>query len=284
MDADATLDPQRLERWIGRTETTVDVIDARQARLIAATLGAGTPGDGDPLPPLWHWAYFAEARPPEALGRDGHPKRGGFLPPVALPRRMWAGGRFTFEAPLRIGESAEKHSRIEALSVKEGRSGPLCFVTVSHAFTVNGTSRFREEHDIVYREDPKPDARAPEPPMAPQGAEHAREMTADPVLLFRYSAATFNGHRIHYDRDYARTVEGYPDLVVHGPLLGTLLAAHAMDMQPDKPLARYSFRARSPVFSGERFTLNGRAEGPSSRLWITKADGVLAMEAEAEFG
>lgn len=279
-----TLDPEILNQWLGNTEQSEDVINLRQANLMCATFGQ--PQDmqlGDDLPPLWHWIYFLSAVGPSELGRDGHPMLGGFLPPVALPRRMWAGGRFEFFHPIHIGDKATKTSRIEAITPKTGRSGTLCFVTVSHTISVNGQVCLREEHDIVYREDPKPDAPAQKPQMAPQDPDWHKEISVNPVTLFRYSALTFNGHRIHYDRIYNREVEGYPDLVVHGPLIGTFLIDLAVKSQPDRLLKHYSFRALSPVFDTAPFHINGKLSDGAAILWATKPDGTLAVQAKAEF-
>lgn len=279
-----TLDAKILEQWIGKTEVCEDSIDAKQANLMAATLGRRQVfDDGDALPALWHWIYFLTALPTQDLGRDGHPKLGGFLPPVKLPRRMWAGGRFDFLSPLRIGEIVEKTSCIKAVAVKQGRTGSLCFVTVSHKFKVAGQLRLTEEHDIVYREDSKADQPKKQPPVPPQGAEVVATVRADPTLLFRYSALSFNGHRIHYDRDYCREVEGYPDLVVHGPLIATLLVDHAVAQQSGKVLRSYNFRALSPICGEQAFALNQKQDQAGSTLWVEAADGALAMLASAEF-
>lgn len=280
---DRTLDAEVLAQWVGRTETAHDVIDAKQAMLMAATLGEDAPGQCDALPPLWHWIYFPVAKPPSELGRDGHPKLGGFLPPVALPRRMWAGGRFVFSHPLRVGDAVEKRSEIKSVALKQGRTGALCFVTVEHVFSVEGKVRLREEHDIVYREDPSPDAPKKALPTPPGGAEASMTFAAPPVTLFRYSALTFNGHRIHYDRDYCREVEGYPDLVVHGPLIGTLLAGFAVAQKPEMTLKSYGFRAVSPICGSMPFSLNAAGDGDGLKLWAVSPEGALAMQAEATF-
>lgn len=279
-----TLDPDILGQWIGRSETAAEPMAVKPARLMQATLDRPPSlAAGDPLPPLWHLLYFFPVEVPmSGLGRDGHPKLGGFLPPVALPRRMWAGGRYRFEAPLRLGETAERHSTITAVSVKEGRSGPLCFVTVEHRYLSEGRLCVTEEHDIVYREDPSPGAPQPTPKPAPSDGVWRREIRPTPVQLFRYSAITFNGHRIHYDRDYCRDVEGYPGLVFHGPLTGTLLAELAQ-AESGRDLAAYSFRALSPLFDTAPFHVAGRPEGAGARLWAETPEGGLAMTAEARF-
>jgi len=266
-----------LQDWVGREMRSEDMLDTRQARLMRSILPGPPLGPGAALPPLWHWLYFNEGAPLDALGRDGHPARGGFLPPVPLPRRMWAGGRLEFPGDLRVGEQAVRTSRILAVTEKTGASGPLCFVTVEHRFTVAGALRLREEHDIVYRADPAPGAPAPVPPAAPEGAGASETVTPSEVMLFRYSALTFNGHRIHYDRDYCREVEGYPGLVFHGPLTGTLLADLAARRLG--PLARFSFRAISPLYDTAPFTLQA---GTGGAFWAATPEGRLAMRAAAE--
>jgi 3-methylfumaryl-CoA hydratase len=278
-----TNDPETLARWVGRQETAEDVIDARPARLMASLFpGMAPPAEGEALPPLWHWLYFLEAAPLDALGRDGHPRRGGFLPPVALPRRMWAGGRLTFPRGLRIGDRAQRVSTILSVAPKQGRTGPLCFVTVRHEVTVNGAVALTEEHDIVYREDPAPDAPKPVPPAAPPPTPAQATVTPSPVMLFRYSALTFNGHRIHYDRGYATDTEGYDGLVFHGPLTATLLAAHA-ERAGGRRLAQFRFRGVSPLVDTAPFTIDAACEGDTTRLWAATPSGGLAMEAQAGF-
>ncbi|MCR9255705.1 MAG: MaoC family dehydratase N-terminal domain-containing protein [Alphaproteobacteria bacterium] len=280
--AEKTLDPAVLSGWVGKTERHEDVIAVQSARFLEMTFDREpTLGDGDPLPALWHWIYFLKTAPMSQLGRDGHPAVGGFLPPVALPRRMWAGGRLTFTRPLRLGETADKMSMIKNVTVKQGRSGTLCFVTVEHVFSVAGETRFTEEHDIVYREDPSPDAPKPQPAAPPEGATVTRTITPSEVLLFRYSALTFNGHRIHYDLDYCREVEGYPGLVFHGPLTATLLAGLAV-AEAGRPLKSFSFRAVSPLFHTAAFEIRAKDEETGIRVWAETPEGHLAMTAEAE--
>ena len=277
-----TNDPDVLSRWIGRTETTVDTVSAAWCRKMEETLDReASLVDGDPLPPLWHFLTHLESAPLSRLGRDGHPARGGFLPPVALPRRMWAGGRFEFRGDVRLGETVEKTSTIAAVETKRGRSGPLCFVTVRHELAVDGEVRIVEERDLVYREDPVPGAPVPEPRAAPTDTDFSRTVTPSEVMLFRYSALTFNGHRIHYDREYASGVEGYPGLVVHGPLVATLLADLAV-RETGRRLVAFSFRGVAPLFDGEAFSIAGTREGNAVELWAATPGGGLAMTAEAE--
>ena len=276
----------RLADWLGRREAREDVIASDRIRAMAATLDhEGAPAPGEPLPPLWHWLFFNGAAPTRELGDDGHPRRGGFLPPVDhLPRRMWAGGRVKFLDPLKIGQAIRRESTIAKLDEKKGRSGDLVFVTVSHrVFGPNGLA-IDEDHDIVYRAAPRPGSSPAAVPPAPTGAAWSRTIRPDPVLLFRYSALTFNGHRIHYDQPYATQVEGYPGLVVHGPLIATLLADLVARQGPGIQPKRFDYRAISPLFVGTPFTVNGSLspDGRTLRLWTAGAAGQLAMEASAE--
>ena len=275
-----------LQQWIGKTETRRDQITPAPIAALSATLDRDDPPPqaGDALPPLWHWLYFVPIHRQSDLGLDGHPHRGGFLPPVPLPRRMWAGSRFGFHQPLHVGEPVSRTSRILDVRYKEGRSGPLVFVVVRHEIAGTAGLALTEEHDIVYRAQPQAGEPAPEPPPAPENELWQRAIRADDVLLFRYSALTFNGHRIHYDRRYATEVEGYPGLVVHGPLLATLL----MDLlrrNRSKTPARFSFRAVSPLFDTAPFAVCGRPDdnGDTVRLWAENPAGGLAMDATATF-
>ena len=271
--------------WIGRSELRHDVFGATPVQALAATLdhpAADLPA-GTALPPLWHWLYFLPLHRASALGPDGHARLGGFLPPVPLPRRMWAGSRFEFLGALRVGDAAERRSTIESVVVKQGRTGPLVFVTVRHEVVVNGSGEpaLREWHDIVYRAAKQPGDAEPPPQAAPQGAAFTRELVPDDVLLFRYSALTFNGHRIHHDRRYATGVEGYPGLVVHGPLIATLLLDLLRHEMPQAELASFSFKALRPTFDGVPMRLNGQREGGSVRLWAQDHQGWLTMDATA---
>ncbi|MGI3184176.1 FAS1-like dehydratase domain-containing protein [Nioella aestuarii] len=272
-----------LQSWIGRQETVTDLLRAQPARFMQATLDrAPSLSDGDALPPLWHWLYFLDARPASELGRDAHPKKGGFLPPVDLPRRMWAGGRFRFHKPLVLGLEASKRSTIRAITEKQGRSGRLCFVTVEHELFQNGQLALTEEHDIVYRDDPAPGVPAPDPAMAPDGADVSETVKPSEVMLFRYSALTFNGHRIHYDVDYAREVEGYEGLVFHGPLTATLLIDLACRHSGRMPKS-FSFRGTAPLAGMAPFRIEAEAAKEGLGIWAKRHDGALAMTAMAEF-
>ena len=234
------------------------------------------------LPPLWHWVYFTPSARRSALGPDGHPARGGFLPPVALPNRMWAGGRLAFHQPLRLGEAVERRSRIVRCDRKHGRSGELVFVTVRHAVSGERGLALEEEHDIVYRQPaPKGGPLAGEAVAA--AAEFRRTVRPDPVLLFRYSALTFNGHRIHYDHPYVTGEEGYPGLVVHGPLTATLLLDAFRAAHPDQRVERFAFRAVGPLYDNADFDVCGRLIGPGeAELW-TDCGGRLTMKATVGF-
>lgn len=274
---------KRYENWIGAQQSSRDWLAPQPARFMQATLDRDQDlRDGDHLPPLWHWLYFLEAKPASELGRDAHPRKGGFLPPVDLPRRMWAGGRFEFHAPLRLGDWAEKRSTILNISEKSGRSGALCFVTVQHEIFQQDRLCLIEEHDIVYREDPAPGSPKPAKQKAPESHEFSRGVTPTEVMLFRYSALTFNGHRIHYDVDYARDVEGYEGLVFHGPLTATFLVDLACAETGRHPKS-FSFRGVSPLAGMQPFDIQGTKSGSTLDLWAKTAGGDLAMSAQAVF-
>jgi 3-methylfumaryl-CoA hydratase len=281
-----TMDPSDpLAAWIGRTEARHDTITAAPIAALSATLDRDDPAPrrGAPLPPLWHWLYFLPLHRQSEIGADGHARRGGFLPPVALPRRMWAGGRLSFLQPLRVGDEVTRSSRIASITARQARSGPLVFVTVEHEIATAAGVAIREEHDIVYRDLPAPGAASVTPPRAPTDETFARTVVPDVVLLFRYSALTFNGHRIHYDRRYVTEVEGYPGLIVHGPLIATLLVDLLRREAPDAELRRFEFKALSPLFDLHPFTLCGRPDGARRfALWARNAEGALAMQASAE--
>jgi 3-methylfumaryl-CoA hydratase len=276
-----------LQSWVGRQEVARDVVTPAPYVALAATLDhdATRPAPGTPLPPLWHWLYFLPVHRRSELGPDGHAQRGGFLPPVALPRRMWAGSRFAFREPIRVGDALTRVSTIESVKEKTGRTGPLVFVTVRHEVTRDGEAApaLVEHHDIVYREAPRPGEAAPPPLQAPTSAAFEARWVPDDVLLFRYSALTFNGHRIHYDRRYATGVEGYPGLVVHGPLLATLLLDLLRTHQPEARVTAFAFRAVRPVFDTASFAVCGApGDAPGAiHLWVRDGDGLLAMDATA---
>jgi 3-methylfumaryl-CoA hydratase len=275
-------DLDHLRQWIGREREDEDVAAVRPARLMAATVSRPGPAleAGDALPPLWHWIYFLEGVPAVELGRDGHPARGAFLPPVPLANRMWAGGRVDFDRPLPLGAAIRRRSRILSVDAKQGRSGPLVFVTVRHEVHANGARCIAEEHDIVYRDPPPPGGSAAPAGENPEPGAHRREIEPDTTLLFRYSALTFNGHRIHYDLDYCRKVEGYANLVIHGPLVATLLAGFAQEMA-GKTLRRFEYRAVKPAILGTTLTLEADREGGRVDAWCRLAEGGVSMRASA---
>ena len=275
---------EHLRSWIGRSEQRTDTITAAPLAALAATLDRddAPPASGTAVPPLWHWLYFLPIARQSELGDDGHPRRGGFLPPVALPRRMWAGGRLTFARPLRVGDVATRTSRIADVTAKDARSGPLVFVTVRHELSTLEGHAIGEEHDIVYRGMAAPGSAAT-PAQAPTDETFARTIVPDDVLLFRYSALTFNGHRIHYDRRYVTDVEGYPGLIVHGPLIATLLLDLLRRERPDATVVRFAFKAVSPLFDLHPFAVCGRPDGERGyALWARNHEGGLAMQATAE--
>jgi hydroxyacyl-ACP dehydratase HTD2-like protein with hotdog domain len=267
--------------FVGRQEIRTDRVEPRLVAGMAATLGLPTP---DELPPGWHWMLFQDWVMPEAIGPDGHPKRGGFLPPVHdLPRRMWAGGRLAFHAPLRAGDAVRRTSTILSVTEKAGGSGRLVFVTLGHRIEGPAGLALAEEQDIVYR-GAEGAAVKPAPAAEPWPDADRRSLTPDAVMLFRYSALTGNGHRIHYDHPYVTGVEGYPGLIVHGPLLATLLAHHAMAAAPGRRLARFAFRGRRPAFADQRLTLLARPDGPHGMALETRdAADATCQQAEAIF-
>ena len=273
-----------LKAWIGRSETTRDDIGATPVKALNATLDHPTMvvEKGTVLPPLWHWLYFLPLHRQSEIGPDGHAKRGGFLPPVPLPRRMWAGSQFEFRSPVRVGDSVERTSTIADVSIKEGRTGKLVFVKVRHEVRCNNAAdpAIVEFHDIVYRDAKKPGDVDP-PPTAADKGEWQRDIVPDDVLLFRYSALTFNGHRIHYDRQYVTQVEGYPGLIVHGPLIATLLMDLVRRYAPEAQVGTFRFKAVRPTFDPHPFKVNGRREGNEVRLWAQDHEGWLTMDATA---
>ena len=281
MTIDASL--ERYREWIGRTEERRDVVTAAPLVALSALLDREDPEPkaGDPAPPLAHWLYFLPGYRQSQAGPDGHAARGEFLPPVPLPRRMWAGSRLEFLRPLAVGAHVTRVSRIQDVAHKSGRSGDLVFVTVRHEVSDARGLVLSDEHDIVYRGESsqKPAAVAP-----PATAQWEREIHPDPLLLFRYSAVTFNGHRIHYDHPYATRVEGYPGLVVHGPLIATLLVDLLRRNVPGATLTAYRFRALRPLFDTASFFTCGVPEGTNgARLWTRDAEGAMTMEATAQW-
>ncbi|HEX9214206.1 MAG TPA: acyl-CoA dehydrogenase [Bradyrhizobium sp.] len=282
MSESAALAGEDWQAWVGRKETIRERIAPDRVAALGATLGIeGNYAAGAPLPSGWHWIFFNRFVPRHELGTDGHPRRGGFLPPVSLPSRMWAGGRLTYHRPLTIGGEGVRESIILKVEVKSGRAGKLVFVTVSHSIACDGTPCLTEEQDIVYREAAAPGSPAPAGTPAPQDAVWSEEFRPDTVLLFRYSSLTSNGHRIHYDQTYAQAEENYPDLVVHGPLTATLLQGFA-ERHAGKLLRSFEFRGVSPLFVSSPFRLEGKGNGHALDLWAGGPGGALAMRAAAQ--
>ncbi len=278
------LDIDHLRTWIGRTESVHDLATLVPLRALSATLDREEPdwGPRSAVPPCWHWLYFLPVHRQSELGPDGHARRGGFLPPVPLPRRMWAGSRIEFLSPVHAGQTLRRDSRIADVRMKEGRTGPLVFVHVHHEIHADGQHTIHEEHDIVYRGLPQPGEAVPPGVPAPHQATWTREIVPDDVLLFRYSALTFNGHRIHYDRRYVTEVEGYPGLIVHGPLIATLLLDLLRRELPDAQVRHFEFKAMKPVFDMAPFQVCGRLQDDKTvRLWAVTPEGHLAMDASA---
>ncbi|MEO3387934.1 MaoC family dehydratase N-terminal domain-containing protein [Mesorhizobium sp. CAU 1741] len=275
------LDVDHLKSWIGRAQTRTDTITPRLASSLAAILDdTEALAGGDPAPAGIHWCLAPDIAPMSGLGTDGHPARGGFLPPVPLARRMWAGGKLHYHDVFRVGDLVERRSTVSNVDVKAGRSGTLCFVTVTHEYHVGTRLILGEQHDIVFREIAP--ALAPQPPSRTTPGDMRREVEADPVLLTRYSAVTFNGHRIHYDRDYTREHELYPGLLVHGPLQATYMLRQAQEIFGGKLPSTFVFRGRTPLYDGQTISINAShgADGALS-LWVAAENGVVTMDGTA---
>lgn len=288
-----------LESWVGRSQSLTEVIHAVQVRQLAATLD-NAPRLQDPaaapLPAGWHWAYFNPLDAQSRLGDDGHPRRGDFLPPVSLPRRMWAGSRLQWTRAFAVGSAVTRDTRIASVQHKSGRSGEMVFVTLAHSYRDPDGPLLDEEHDIVYRDWPSAEEKGALMDLGTRAraGDHAFERTgsrqqavrADSVMLFRYSAATFNGHRIHYDIDYCRQVEGYPGLVVHGPLIATLLLGFVENtVAPERFIRSFSFRAKRPTFDLGPFHLHAAAApgGSGLEVWSTNNLGEVGLDARIGF-
>jgi 3-methylfumaryl-CoA hydratase len=277
-------DTPPLQDWVGREATAHDVLAPGPVIGLRSTIAddASEPAPGDEAPLLIHWLHFLPHHPLNDVGPDGHPRRGGFLPPVELPRRMWAGGRLEFLRPLKVGSAIARRSTIADVKEKSGRTGALVFVAVDHEISDEGGVCVRERHDIVYRDMPAPGAPTPEPTPAPPDPQWRRKVTPDPVLLFRYSALTLNGHRIHYDQPYTTKVEGYPGLVVHGPLIATLLLHELLARHPGADVATFAFRAVKPIVDIAPFFVCGSlGDEGVARLFASDQGGALCMEATA---
>ncbi|MYZ46326.1 FAS1-like dehydratase domain-containing protein [Propylenella binzhouense] len=274
------IDMDHLKSWVGREDTGSEILSEELARKYHAMLDmpGAPPAHGAAAPQLIHFCLAQPAVATAGLGPDGHPARGGFLPPVPLPRRMWAGGALTFHHDLKVGDLVRRVSRVADVSLKEGRTGPLCFVTVAHRIEANGVLAIDERQDIVYRGADSGGA-GKSPPAAESGA-FVEPVAVGAPLLFRYSALTFNAHRIHYDRSYATEVEGYPALVVHGPMQAALLRNFATKLRGAPP-RRFSFRGLAPLFDTDTVALHARAEGDGLVLWTARDRGPVSMAAEA---
>ena len=281
------IDLNHLQQWVGRTEEKTDVVTAHLVAGLRSVLflDVGKPKDGDAAPFTTHWCLTVPVVPMSEVGPDGHPNRGGFLPPVPLPRRMWAGGEISFVEPLRVGDAVTRASTIKDIKVKSGSTGTLCFVSVDHVISTPRGVAVRERHDIVYRDMPTGghNAAPAKPPAAPASASHSERHLADPVLLFRYSALTFNGHRIHYDRDYVTNVEGYPGLIVHGPLQAALLVEMGAKLHGGKAPAKFAYRGLQPLFDGSEFSVNASSVSSGLDLWTANAKGEPTMRGTASW-
>jgi 3-methylfumaryl-CoA hydratase len=277
-------DLDHLRQWIGRTSEASDVVTAQLVKGLRATLfqEIGDPKPGDAAPWTAHWCLAQPVFPMSELSADGHPARGGFLPPVPLPRRMWAGGELEFLEPLRVGDVSTRSSRIADVTMKTGSTGVLCFVSVDHLVTTPRGTALRERQDIVYRDVSTAQASAPAKPAAPPpSAQHRESHMADPVLLFRYSALTFNGHRIHYDRDYVTKVEGYPGLIFHGPLQAAFIVELAAKLHGGTAPKKFSYRGLQPLFEGSEFSINANKTDGGMELWTANSAGQPTMKGTA---
>jgi len=280
-----TLDLDHLRQWIGRSEEKTDIVTAHLARGLRATLfmEIGEPKPGDAVPFTAHWCLAQPVYPMSQLGPDGHPTRGGFLPPVPLPRRMWAGGELEFVEPLRVGDEMTRRSRISDVTMKTGSTGALCFVSVQHEISSPRGVAIRERQDIVYRDvAPAGQNTAPAKPAAPPpAAKHRESHIADEVLLFRYSALTFNGHRIHYDRDYVTKVEGYPGLIFHGPMQAAFLVEFAAKLHGGSAPKKFAYRGVQPLFAPGEFSVNANESEAAMELWTANSERVPTMKGTA---
>ena len=299
------MDTESLQSFVGRTQSIRDTAAAGTLAGLAALLDhSSPPWAADELPPLAHWMYFLPRQRQSLLGEDGHPRRGDFLPPVTLPRRMWVGSRVRHIAPVPLDALMERRSTIAGITAKSGRTGPMVFITVKHEIVVGESVAVIEEQDIVYRAAPAPQGNSSGAPAAAsvaaisataRASAATRRFVADPVLLFRFSALTFNAHRIHYDRDYAREVEGYPRLVVHGPLVATSLMDHYLRHRRDaigaagvpgrgreQQMLNFSYRAERPLFDAAPVELCLAPNSTGFDLWAVDPSGAIAVSATVE--
>ena len=276
-------DLDHLRQWIGRSTQASDIVTAQAVKALRATLflEIGEPKPGDAAPFTMHWCLAPAVFPMSELGPDGHPSRGGFLPPVPLPRRMWAGGELEFFDTLRVGDEVTRTSRIAEVTMKTGSTGVLCFVSVDHMVTTPRGTAIRERQDIVYRDVPTNSSAPAKPAAPPPVAQHRETHMADTVLLFRYSALTFNGHRIHYDRDYVTKVEGYPGLIFHGPMQAALLVEFSAKLHGGTAPGKFSYRGVQPLFEGSEFSVNASNGDAGMELWTANAQGQPTMKGTA---
>ena len=287
--ATVELSQEHLEQFIGRRQVSTDVVTAGPANQLRLTFvrDEGELRPGDPLPPGWHILYFLPQFSSDQLRPDGSPAESGVVPPLPLPRRMFAGERLRFHRPIRIGETLTRETELTDLAVKTGGTGTLVFATVLSRFSGPEGLALEEERRTVFREEVRAGERnrAPRREVVPDDVPWRRRTTPDPVRLFRFSALTFNSHRIHYDRPWAMDVEGYPGLVVHGPFTSTLLIDFARDENPGRAFATYTTQARAPLFDTAPFELRGRPvdDGRGCELWAVTPDGTVAMSARVEF-
>jgi len=277
------LDLDHLRQWIGRSTEASDIVTAHLVKGLRATLfmEIGEPRPGDAAPWTVHWCLAQPVYPMSELGPDGHPTRGGFLPPVPLPRRMWAGGELEFFDALRVGDEVTRASKITDVTMKAGSTGVLCFVSVDHLVTTPRGTALRERQDIVYRDISTAASAPAKPAAAPPAARHRESHMADPVLLFRYSALTFNGHRIHYDRDYVTKVEGYPGLIFHGPMQAAFLVELAAKLHGGAAPRKFSYRGLQPLFEGSEFSVNANDTAGGMELWTANSAGQPTMKGTA---
>jgi len=276
---------ENYSNWIGKKEILNDYSDNRPVAMMQTLLNEENKSPAD-LPHLYHWFYFLPLVNEEDLAVDGHPKKGRFLPPIPFPKRMWAGSRLEFIKPITAHQPIRRESEILKVELKHGKSGDMYFVTVQHSIYAENELAIIEEQDIVYRDVNNQVQSAPQ--KQPESSEtkafdYKKSFPIDPVTLFRYSAVTFNGHRIHYDRPYATKEEGYPGLVVHGPLLATLLIHYFKQEHPNKNITHFEFRAVNPVFDFDDFQIYGSINQENGELWIQKENGQICMKAKIFF-
>ena len=280
---------EALKDWIGKSDTAEERAGAFRMQGLAALLDKkAVPQEGDPVNPMGHWCYFTPRVPATEIGKDGHPARGGFMPPVPLPRRMFGGFRATHYRPLIIGEMVQREARITDVQIKQGSTGTLVICTVRNSFRGENGIAIEEDHDYIYRDNPSTNANdssggSGKTPAAPNDHAWSKKITPDPVMLFRYSAVTFNGHRIHYDRKYVTEVEGYPALIVHGPLIATLLLELALENNPGRTVHKFDFQARAPLFDDAPFTVAGKPTEDGCSLWSTTPAGTYSARATTVF-